>query len=203
MLLPGAGAVPWAGPSCVGPVAVTWTDLLPASAFNNILSNLGYVLLGLLFLLITLQREISCNRALVHNDMQALVSATPRACPAPWSPGSAAPVGQGVPERRGGGPARAEAWAIAIPCDASWDGQDCALGWGRAGPGCCMGSSSGGCPGEAATWCPLPELGVGLTQARCLLAKSVCLRQACPSSPPRSVASPSTSACSTPWARRS
>ncbi|EMP35114.1 SID1 transmembrane family member 2, partial [Chelonia mydas] len=41
------------------------------SAFNNILSNLGYVLLGLLFLLITLQREISCNRALVRNDMQA------------------------------------------------------------------------------------------------------------------------------------
>ncbi|XP_074792820.1 SID1 transmembrane family member 2 isoform X1 [Natator depressus] len=48
------------------------------SAFNNILSNLGYVLLGLLFLLITLQREISCNRALVRNDMQALECGIPK-----------------------------------------------------------------------------------------------------------------------------
>ncbi|NXH78472.1 SIDT2 protein, partial [Hydrobates tethys] len=38
------------------------------SAFNNILSNLGYVLLGLLFLLIILQREINYNRALMRND---------------------------------------------------------------------------------------------------------------------------------------
>uniref|UniRef100_A0A8C5RDQ7 SID1 transmembrane family member 2 n=1 Tax=Leptobrachium leishanense TaxID=445787 RepID=A0A8C5RDQ7_9ANUR len=32
------------------------------SAFNNILSNLGYVMLGLLFLIIVLQRELSHNR---------------------------------------------------------------------------------------------------------------------------------------------
>ncbi|XP_010007203.1 PREDICTED: SID1 transmembrane family member 2 [Chaetura pelagica] len=43
------------------------------SAFNNILSNLGYVLLGLLFLLIILQREINYNRALMRNDTHALV----------------------------------------------------------------------------------------------------------------------------------
>ncbi|KAM6334428.1 SID1 transmembrane family member 2 isoform 33-T33 [Alca torda] len=43
------------------------------SAFNNILSNLGYVLLGLLFLLIILQREINYNRALMRNDAHALV----------------------------------------------------------------------------------------------------------------------------------
>ncbi|NXE42958.1 SIDT2 protein, partial [Ptilorrhoa leucosticta] len=43
------------------------------SAFNNILSNLGYVLLGLLFLLIILQREINYNRALLRNDTHALV----------------------------------------------------------------------------------------------------------------------------------
>uniref|UniRef100_A0A8C5TLY2 SID1 transmembrane family member 2 n=1 Tax=Malurus cyaneus samueli TaxID=2593467 RepID=A0A8C5TLY2_9PASS len=43
------------------------------SAFNNILSNLGYVLLGLLFLLIILQREINYNRALLRNDAHALV----------------------------------------------------------------------------------------------------------------------------------
>lgn len=47
--------------------------LPPSSAFNNILSNLGYVLLGLLFLLIILQREIHYNRALVRNDFQAVV----------------------------------------------------------------------------------------------------------------------------------
>ncbi|NXG84944.1 SIDT2 protein, partial [Stercorarius parasiticus] len=41
------------------------------SAFNNILSNLGYVLLGLLFLLIILQREINYNRALMRNDAHA------------------------------------------------------------------------------------------------------------------------------------
>lgn len=45
----------------------------PSSAFNNILSNLGYILLGLLFLLIILQREINHNRALMRNDLCALV----------------------------------------------------------------------------------------------------------------------------------
>uniref|UniRef100_A0A8C3AGB9 SID1 transmembrane family member 2 n=1 Tax=Cyclopterus lumpus TaxID=8103 RepID=A0A8C3AGB9_CYCLU len=43
------------------------------SAFNNILSNLGYVLLGLLFLLIVLKRDIIHQRALVRNDFNALV----------------------------------------------------------------------------------------------------------------------------------
>lgn len=47
--------------------------LAPRSAFNNILSNLGYILLGLLFLLIILQREINYNRALLRNDAHALV----------------------------------------------------------------------------------------------------------------------------------
>ncbi|CAB1348702.1 unnamed protein product [Coregonus sp. 'balchen'] len=42
------------------------------SAFNNILSNLGYVMLGLLFLLIVLQRDIIHSRALDHNDLNAL-----------------------------------------------------------------------------------------------------------------------------------
>lgn len=49
----------------------------PSSAFNNILSNLGYILLGLLFLLIILQREINHNRALLRNDLCALVSSAP------------------------------------------------------------------------------------------------------------------------------
>ncbi|XP_039352232.1 SID1 transmembrane family member 2 isoform X6 [Mauremys reevesii] len=48
------------------------------SAFNNILSNLGYVLLGLLFLLIILQREINYNRALMRNDLQALECGIPK-----------------------------------------------------------------------------------------------------------------------------
>ncbi|KAM6370800.1 SID1 transmembrane family member 2 isoform 3-T3 [Pluvialis apricaria] len=48
------------------------------SAFNNILSNLGYVLLGLLFLLIILQREISYNRALMRNDTHALECGIPK-----------------------------------------------------------------------------------------------------------------------------
>lgn len=51
--------------------------LAPRSAFNNILSNLGYVLLGLLFLLIILQREINYNRALLRNDAHALVRDRP------------------------------------------------------------------------------------------------------------------------------
>ncbi|NXG57546.1 SIDT2 protein, partial [Hemiprocne comata] len=42
------------------------------SAFNNILSNLGYILLGLLFLLIILQREINYSRALMRHDAHAL-----------------------------------------------------------------------------------------------------------------------------------
>ncbi|XP_074704830.1 SID1 transmembrane family member 2 isoform X1 [Strix aluco] len=48
------------------------------SAFNNILSNLGYVLLGLLFLLIILQREINYNRALLRNDARALECGIPK-----------------------------------------------------------------------------------------------------------------------------
>ncbi|XP_068274368.1 SID1 transmembrane family member 2 isoform X2 [Nyctibius grandis] len=48
------------------------------SAFNNILSNLGYVLLGLLFLLIILQREINYNRALLRNDALALECGIPK-----------------------------------------------------------------------------------------------------------------------------
>ncbi|XP_072211141.1 SID1 transmembrane family member 2 isoform X2 [Excalfactoria chinensis] len=48
------------------------------SAFNNIISNLGYVLLGLLFLLIILQREINYNRALMRNDTHALECGIPK-----------------------------------------------------------------------------------------------------------------------------
>ncbi|XP_052642633.1 SID1 transmembrane family member 2 isoform X3 [Harpia harpyja] len=48
------------------------------SAFNNILSNLGYVLLGLLFLLIILQREINYNRALMRNNTHALECGIPK-----------------------------------------------------------------------------------------------------------------------------
>jgi len=48
------------------------------SAFNNILSNLGYILLGLLFLLIILQREINHNRALLRNDLHALECGIPK-----------------------------------------------------------------------------------------------------------------------------
>ncbi|NXH54894.1 SIDT2 protein, partial [Rhabdornis inornatus] len=48
------------------------------SAFNNILSNLGYILLGLLFLLIILQREINYNRALLRNDTHALECGIPK-----------------------------------------------------------------------------------------------------------------------------
>ncbi|XP_027419445.1 SID1 transmembrane family member 2 isoform X6 [Bos indicus x Bos taurus] len=48
------------------------------SAFNNILSNLGYILLGLLFLLIILQREINHNRALLRNDLCALECGIPK-----------------------------------------------------------------------------------------------------------------------------
>lgn len=64
----------------------------PSSAFNNILSNLGYILLGLLFLLIILQREINHNRALLRNDLYALVRS---ACPP--TEASAADVAQPCP----------------------------------------------------------------------------------------------------------
>lgn len=60
------------------------------SAFNNILSNLGYILLGLLFLLIILQREINHNRALLRNDVYALV----RSC---GLKGSSPTLGQAEP----------------------------------------------------------------------------------------------------------
>uniref|UniRef100_A0A667Y9F4 SID1 transmembrane family member 2 n=1 Tax=Myripristis murdjan TaxID=586833 RepID=A0A667Y9F4_9TELE len=48
------------------------------SAFNNILSNLGYVMLGLLFLLIVLKRDIVHNRALLRNDLNALECGIPK-----------------------------------------------------------------------------------------------------------------------------
>uniref|UniRef100_A0A4W4ERH1 SID1 transmembrane family member 2 n=1 Tax=Electrophorus electricus TaxID=8005 RepID=A0A4W4ERH1_ELEEL len=48
------------------------------SSFNNILSNLGYVMLGLLFLLIVLQRDILHNRALMRNDTPALECGIPK-----------------------------------------------------------------------------------------------------------------------------
>ncbi|XP_028664339.1 SID1 transmembrane family member 2 isoform X1 [Erpetoichthys calabaricus] len=48
------------------------------SAFNNILSNLGYVLLGLLFLLIVLQRDILHKRALLKNELLALECGIPK-----------------------------------------------------------------------------------------------------------------------------
>ncbi|KAM8852977.1 SID1 transmembrane family member 2 isoform 1-T1 [Synchiropus picturatus] len=48
------------------------------SAFNNILSNLGYVMLGLLFLLIVLKRDVVHNRALCRNDINALECGIPK-----------------------------------------------------------------------------------------------------------------------------
>ncbi|XP_054649326.1 SID1 transmembrane family member 2 isoform X3 [Dunckerocampus dactyliophorus] len=48
------------------------------SAFNNILSNLGYVMLGLLFLLIVLKRDIVHNRALSCQDINALECGIPK-----------------------------------------------------------------------------------------------------------------------------
>uniref|UniRef100_A0AAY4E7V6 SID1 transmembrane family member 2 n=1 Tax=Denticeps clupeoides TaxID=299321 RepID=A0AAY4E7V6_9TELE len=50
----------------------------PISSFNNILSNLGYILLGLLFLLIVLCREIIHKRALFRNDLAALECGIPK-----------------------------------------------------------------------------------------------------------------------------
>ncbi|XP_061683558.1 SID1 transmembrane family member 2 isoform X3 [Syngnathoides biaculeatus] len=48
------------------------------SAFNNILSNLGYVMLGLLFLLIVLKRDIVHNRALACNEVNAMQCGIPK-----------------------------------------------------------------------------------------------------------------------------
>uniref|UniRef100_A0AAX7V2T2 SID1 transmembrane family, member 2 n=1 Tax=Astatotilapia calliptera TaxID=8154 RepID=A0AAX7V2T2_ASTCA len=48
------------------------------SAFNNILSNLGYVMLGLLFLLIVLKRDLAQNRALERHDVNALECGIPK-----------------------------------------------------------------------------------------------------------------------------
>ncbi|XP_043936900.1 SID1 transmembrane family member 2 [Protopterus annectens] len=48
------------------------------SAFNNILSNLGYVMLGLLFLLIILQKDITHRRALIRSDYYALECGIPK-----------------------------------------------------------------------------------------------------------------------------
>lgn len=48
------------------------------SAFNNILSNLGYVMLGLLFLLIVLKRDIVHNRAMERNDPNSLECGIPK-----------------------------------------------------------------------------------------------------------------------------
>ncbi|KAE8295552.1 SID1 transmembrane family member 2 Precursor [Larimichthys crocea] len=48
------------------------------SAFNNILSNMGYVMLGLLFLLIVLKRDIVHSRALERNDLNALECGIPK-----------------------------------------------------------------------------------------------------------------------------
>uniref|UniRef100_A0A3P8ZS10 SID1 transmembrane family, member 2 n=1 Tax=Esox lucius TaxID=8010 RepID=A0A3P8ZS10_ESOLU len=48
------------------------------SAFNNILSNLGYVMLGLLFLLIVLQRDIIHSKALERNELNALECGIPK-----------------------------------------------------------------------------------------------------------------------------
>uniref|UniRef100_A0A673MH52 SID1 transmembrane family member 2-like n=1 Tax=Sinocyclocheilus rhinocerous TaxID=307959 RepID=A0A673MH52_9TELE len=48
------------------------------SSFNNILSNLGYVLLGLLFLLIILQRDILHKRALERNESTAMECGIPK-----------------------------------------------------------------------------------------------------------------------------
>lgn len=45
----------------------------PYSAFNNILSNLGHVLLGFLFLLIVLRRDLLHRRALEAKDIFAMV----------------------------------------------------------------------------------------------------------------------------------
>ncbi|XP_068174052.1 SID1 transmembrane family member 2 isoform X2 [Antennarius striatus] len=48
------------------------------SAFNNILSNLGYVMLGLLFLLIVLKRDVAHKRASVRHELNALECGIPK-----------------------------------------------------------------------------------------------------------------------------
>ncbi|XP_056612572.1 SID1 transmembrane family member 2 isoform X2 [Triplophysa dalaica] len=48
------------------------------SSFNNILSNVGYVMLGLLFLLIVLHRDILHQRALQRKDTAALECGIPK-----------------------------------------------------------------------------------------------------------------------------
>ncbi|XP_058269818.1 SID1 transmembrane family member 2 isoform X2 [Hemibagrus wyckioides] len=48
------------------------------SSFNNILSNLGYVMLGLLFLLIVLQRDVVHKRALLRKEATALECGIPK-----------------------------------------------------------------------------------------------------------------------------
>ncbi|XP_075028920.1 SID1 transmembrane family member 2 isoform X3 [Calonectris borealis] len=56
---------------------ICYYNFLCAHPLGN-LSNLGYVLLGLLFLLIILQREINYNRALLRNDAHALECGIPK-----------------------------------------------------------------------------------------------------------------------------
>ncbi|XP_075377153.1 SID1 transmembrane family member 2 isoform X3 [Mycteria americana] len=56
---------------------ICYYNFLCAHPLGN-LSNLGYVLLGLLFLLIILQREINYNRALMRNDAHALECGIPK-----------------------------------------------------------------------------------------------------------------------------
>ncbi|KAK7944403.1 hypothetical protein WMY93_000131 [Mugilogobius chulae] len=50
----------------------------PFSSFNNILSNLGYVLLGLIFLLIVFMRELKHKRALENDDTNAQERGIPK-----------------------------------------------------------------------------------------------------------------------------
>lgn len=50
--------------------------LFPCSAFNNILSNVGHMLLGFLFLLIVLRRDILHRRAMEMKDIYTLVGST-------------------------------------------------------------------------------------------------------------------------------
>lgn len=47
--------------------------LLSCSAFNNILSNVGHMMLGFLFLLIVLRRDILHRRAMEMKDIYTLV----------------------------------------------------------------------------------------------------------------------------------
>uniref|UniRef100_U3JT36 SID1 transmembrane family member 2 n=1 Tax=Ficedula albicollis TaxID=59894 RepID=U3JT36_FICAL len=88
------------------------------SAFNNILSNLGYVLLGLLFLLIILQREINYNRALLRNDTHALVRDR-----AAW--GAQAAWGLSLP-----GPLISPLSLSSAPQDSPWQLPQCLISWG-------------------------------------------------------------------------